>query len=38
MKKGLVYYCYMFCAENQQILAIFDCPLIGVDGFQRCST
>ena len=25
---------YMFCAENRQILAIVDWPLIGVDSFQ----
>ena len=35
--KGLAYYCYMFCAENRQILAIVDWPLIGVDRLQRCS-
>ena len=35
--KGLAYYRYMFCAENRQILAIVDWPLIGVDRLQRCS-
>ena len=30
-KKGVAYYCYMSCTENQQILAIVDWPLIGVD-------
>ena len=35
--KGLVYYGYMFCAENRQILAIADWPLIGVNIFQRHS-
>ena len=35
--KGLEYYRYMFCAENRQILAIVDWPLIGVDRLQRCS-
>ena len=36
-KKGLAYYCYMSCAENRQIFAIVDWPLIGVDHLQRCS-
>ena len=35
--KGLAYYRYMFCAENRQILAIVDWPLIGVDTIQRHS-
>jgi len=35
--KGLAYYRYMFCAENRQILAIVDWPLIGVNSLQRCS-
>ena len=26
----------MFCAENRQILAIVDWPLLGVDSLQRC--
>ena len=36
-KNKLAYYRYMFCAENRQILAIVDWPLIGVDRLQRCS-
>ena len=36
--KGLAYYRCMFCAENRQILAIVDWPLIGVNNLQRCST
>ena len=36
--KGLAYYRCMFCAENRQILAIVDWPLIGVNSLQRCST
>ena len=35
--KGLAYYHYMFCAENRQILAIVDWPLIGVNSLQRFS-
>ena len=35
--KGLAYYRYMFCAENRQILAIVDWPLIDVDTIQRHS-
>ena len=35
--KGLAYYHYMFCAENRQILAIIDWPLIDVNSLQRCS-
>ena len=35
---GLAYYRYMFCAENRQILAIVDWPVIGVNSLQRCST
>ena len=34
--KGLAY-CYMFCAENRQILAIVDWPVIGVNSLQRYS-
>ena len=33
--KGLAYYRRMFCAENRQILAIVDWPLIGVNSLQR---
>ena len=35
--KGLAYHRYMFCAENRQILAIVDWPLISVNSFQRRS-
>ena len=35
--KGLAYYRCMFCAENRQILAIVDWPLIGVNSLQRRS-
>ena len=28
---------HMSCAENRQVLAIVDWPLIGVDRLQRCS-
>ena len=35
--KGLAFYRYMFCAENRQVLAIVDWPLIGVNRFQRRS-
>ena len=33
--KGLVYYRYMFCAENRQILVIVDRLKIGVNSLQR---
>ena len=36
-KKGLACYRCMFCAQNRQILAIVDWPLIGVDSLQRRS-
>ena len=35
--KGLAYYCYMFCAENRQILAIVDRLKVGVNSLQRHS-